>query len=404
MKSQIPPIIDLYTPKLPTALKQVRLTNQDVNALLLIYKNLPKPKNIKTHSIPLDLIEAKQRYNINIGDTHYQYSGNFPIRDGKNMVIVNDNPVYSVDTRQTPGILVTTKTRELVDGEVQDMHKQQPAGFKGILPLGSSLKVSENTELVVNEGEEATNPVALMSVAIQQFASNLDQTDRESIQSIEIFEFLNLLQNLDDIGVEDQVVVGFGNDLGNSQGSTIANVQQAGSRLIDNCAELSDLPVADGGDGSEGSILTNLKDVNSMIMYSAYRDSQAVSGTELSVRSAYLAFNPLQLTKLTPSSTIKDRLSLLNYLAKIQASILQSTIKESEDNKNDKSAIVLSQQLATSLTFQGNSSLVNGSVPITKQSPAYYTSSPNSGPYLEHATQLNIVTIDTANISFNDKL
>jgi hypothetical protein len=404
MKSQIPPIIDLYTPKLPTALEQVKLTNQDIAALLLVYKNLPQPKNTITQTVPLDVIEAKQRYKIDLGDTHYQYSGNSPIRAGKNMVVVNDNPVYSIDTRQTPDILVTTKTRELVDGEVGDMYKQQPAGFKGILPLGSTLKVSENTELVVNEGEEATNPVALMSVAIQQFASNLDQTDRERIQSIEIFELLNMLQDLDDIGVEDQVIVGFGNDLGNSQGSTIANVQQAGSRLIDNCAELSDLPVADGGDGSEGSILTNLKDVNSMIIYSAYRDSQAVRGTELSVRSAYLAFNPLQMTKLTPSSTIEDRLALLHYLAKIQASILQSTIKESEDNKNDKSAIVLSQQLASSLAFQGNSSLVNGSVPVTKQSPAYYTSSPNNGPYIEHTSQLNIVTIDTANISFDDNL
>jgi hypothetical protein len=403
MKSQIPLITDIIDPEVKTALKRVSFTPKQIIALMLIYKNLPQPKSTKNQQIPLDLIEAKQRYNLSISNTHYQYSGYMPNRNGVEMVRVNNNPVYSIDTSQNPDVVITTRTRELINGHVQEMYKQQPPGFKGILPLGSRITVAENTDLEIYDGESATNPVAIMSEAIDQYISELSKSDQERIKSIEIFDFLNELQNLDELIGDNKVIIGFGNDLGNSQQSTIEEVQHAGSNLIDNCAEISDLTVADGGDGSEGSALIKMSDINSLIMFSAYRDGKAVDGTALSVRSAYLALNPKRLLELAPSSTSENNLELLHKLATSLASILQSTIKEVEDNKNDKSAIVLTQQLASSLAFQGNNSIVKGSVPVTKQSPAYYSSSTESTSLVEHNSLLNIVTLDTANIHFDNR-
>ncbi len=371
--------------------------------IAFLHKVLSTLSLIKTKTnkpISLDLEEVNKRYGLTIANTHYRYSGSTPIRDGVKMVIENNNPVYSIDTTDKEQITVTIMTRELVDGKVQEMYKQQPQGFKGILPAGSFITAPNINKLVVDECEEAVSPIAMMSQAIDKFVLTLDEADREVIKKLDIFELLSKLQDFEGLKKDSEVIVGFSNDLSNSQSTTVDQVQQSGSMLIDNCAQISELPVLDGGDGSEGSRKVQLKDINSLIKYSAYQDKLAIKGSQLRVRSAYIALNPNSLLELTPSSTESARIDLLHYLAKIQASILQSTIKEVNENKNDKSSVVLTSQLAKQIEFQGKSSIVKGSVPVTKQSPAYYTSSPDIETLIEHTSTLQIVTIDTENIRF----
>jgi hypothetical protein len=381
-------------------LQRFDFTSSQIAALLLAYDTLKKPK---PGPIPLNAQEASMRFGLKIENTHYQYSGTNPIRNGTEMVIVNDNPVTSIDTVDNPTSIVTIRTQELIDGLVRYKDTIQESGFKGILPNGSKIKIDDRTELIVDKGEEYTSPIAKMQLAIDEFTSNLDSTQRELIQSIEFFELIDLIQNCEDLNVDSEVVIGFGNDLGNSQKASKEQVQLSGSRLIDNCAELSMDPVADGGDGSEGSRKVRVRDIDSMIKYAAYRDKEAVNGTELSVRSAYLVLNPGALLKLLPTANKAEITKLLDSIGRNYASILQSTIKEVDENKSDRSSVVLSKELADLLALNAPQSFAKGATPVTKQTPSYFVTNPETSSLDEVNKTINIATIDTANLYFEKK-